>query len=187
MTTNDKATRLSVLRTEIKARIEEADELLRTESCYPAASGYWLAHIKTALGGYGWTHSVTMAETIQDLHGPTWHDLLMDPEAEYDGDGSFQRTLHARLLVHWNAGARGPFKAHFFKMSGCTDPLGFCIHPGRRDETHKGIWLDGEFTDEEPEHGGLDADLLDKLSNVAMGNGCPDHWEPDCEVCDGDS
>jgi hypothetical protein len=58
------------------------------------------------------------------------------------------------------------------------------IEPGRRDEGVTGIWVDGEFTDEYPEFGTDDVDLIERLHDAARGNGCPEHWEPDCPVCD---
>lgn len=78
---------LEDLRYEIVEAIQNADKLLRGNRHYNSASGYWIAHIKSALGDMGYsTHATTMQDTIDSIREET--------EDEADEDGYLPNGRH---------------------------------------------------------------------------------------------
>lgn len=67
-TNNDKATELADLRKQMLELLGDAARVVRGTHEGNAAEAYWIAHIKTALGGSEYrTHATTMLNTIESL------------------------------------------------------------------------------------------------------------------------
>ena len=47
--------------------INQAEQLLRGSPEYAGAQGYWINHIKAALGGHGYRSMLSMTDTIEAL------------------------------------------------------------------------------------------------------------------------
>lgn len=79
-------------REQIEGAIEMAESLLRSDfpDLHDRAYGYWLAHIKAALGGHGYSSMHSMEDTINEMNDLT-QTKGEDPykqgyEAYYKGD-----------------------------------------------------------------------------------------------------
>jgi hypothetical protein len=76
--------RLFALRDQIEAAIDEVSTIMRKDFPYEYqnAEVYWIAHIKSALGGYGYsTYSTTFQSALESLE-----EELYDDEREKEID-----------------------------------------------------------------------------------------------------
>jgi len=79
--------RLNEIFEQMDALISEVDYLTRHEfpEDYPNASSYWIAHIKSALGNYGY-----------HTYSTTFHSFLESLEEEFDDEETSAELMYFR-------------------------------------------------------------------------------------------